>query len=70
MTSISLRLDNDLLESLDDEARQTGISRSEYIRATLETCHEATCYVINTRSYKRIMRRLKRVTRISNASLL
>lgn len=40
MTAISLRLDDDLLESLDSEAEQTGVSRSEYIRATLEARHE------------------------------
>lgn len=41
MTSISLRLDDDLLESLDEEAEEKGVSRSAYIRATLEARHES-----------------------------
>jgi chromosome segregation ATPase len=41
MTSISLRLDDDLLESLDEEAEEIGVSRSEYIRDTLESRNEA-----------------------------
>ena len=41
MTSISIRINDDLLESLNEEAEEQGVSRSEYIRATLEARHEA-----------------------------
>ena len=39
MAQISLRLPDDLLESLDDEAEEREVSRSKYIRDTLESRH-------------------------------
>lgn len=41
MTSISLRLNDEILESIDEEAKEKRVSRSEYIRDTLEARHES-----------------------------
>ena len=41
MTSISLRLNDEILKSIDNEAKEKGVSRSEYIRDTLEARHES-----------------------------
>lgn len=37
---------------LNSEAEQMGVSRSEYIRATLEAATKRTCYAINLRTYR------------------
>ena len=39
MAQISLRLPDELLESLDEEAEERNVSRSQYIRDTLESRH-------------------------------
>lgn len=41
MRQITLRLSEDMLESLEGEADEHGVSRSEYIRDTLDSRHEA-----------------------------
>lgn len=40
MEAITLRLEADTIESIDDEADERDLSRSEYIRNTLRTRHE------------------------------
>jgi predicted transcriptional regulator len=37
MAQITLRLDDDLLDELDEEAEEREVSRSQYIRDTLES---------------------------------
>lgn len=41
METITLRVEADTLESLDAEADERGVSRSEYVRELLRTRHEA-----------------------------
>lgn len=40
MDSITLRLEPDTIKSLDDEADEHGVSRSEYIRTIIDRRHE------------------------------
>lgn len=41
MQQITLRLDEDTLESLEGEADENGVSRSEHIREVIDSRHEA-----------------------------
>lgn len=41
MAQITLRLDDDLLAELDREADERGVSRSEYVRDTLDSRNRA-----------------------------
>ncbi len=39
--SISFRIDGDLLDEIDEEAEEKGVSRSEYIRQILHNRHQS-----------------------------
>lgn len=41
MPTLSLRMDGELIESLDEEADERDVTRSQYIRNILESRHEA-----------------------------
>ena len=41
MAHLSLRVDDELIDELDAEADERGVSRSDYVRNTLENRHRA-----------------------------
>ena len=56
MEQITVRLPEGMLEGLDEEADEHGVSRSEYIRTTLESRHE---HDANTAEYEAEVDRLR-----------
>ena len=56
MEQITVRLPEGMLEGLDEEADEHGVSRSEYIRTTLESRHE---HEANTAEYEAEVERLR-----------
>lgn len=53
MANVSTRLPDDLVEELDDEADEKGVSRTEHIRDILEARNE---YTVTQEEYRRAQR--------------